>query len=38
MILMPQIFNLLANENVHYKGYELEFDLSVGVLSIVITS
>ena len=25
MILMPQIFNVTANENVRYKRYELEY-------------
>ena len=34
MILMPQIFNVTANENVHYKRNELEclFSLSLNAV------
>ena len=29
MILMPQIFDVIANENARYKRNELEYDLYV---------
>ena len=29
MILMPQIFDVTANENARYKRNELEFDLNL---------
>ena len=31
MILMPQIFNVIANENARYKRNELEYLFKVGM-------
>ena len=33
IILMPQIFDVIANENAHYKRNELELDLQTGKIS-----
>ena len=29
MILMPQIFNVIANENAHYRGNELKYYITM---------
>ena len=35
MILMPQIFDVTANENAHYKCNELEYRLSLSLLHVL---